>query len=96
MPTSEDELIRQLLGELPDAGYEDDDIERLVKYGQLPRGSTNATQTGKKGAIFSGPSGSYPTSMAPLNVLSAFNPNNRFIEALLQLASTRTREAKAR
>lgn len=101
MPTSnassQDQLIAQLLGSLQgNEVYEDDEIERLVKYGNLPRGSTNATQTGKRGAKLRGPSGSYPQSMAPFNVLSTMRPNNRFLEVLLQLASTRTREAIAR
>ena len=41
-------------------------------------------------------SGSAPKSMASLEAMQIFNPHNRMIEALLQIASTRRNEAGMR
>lgn len=75
------QYIKEILTKLQ--GYEPSDEDIAEEMGP------------SAGSSIGGASGSFPQSLAPLQTLQTFNPGNKMIEALLQIATTRRREAGA-
>lgn len=71
---------------------EEEEYERLARYGLVPKKNKTYTSAG------SGPksSGSFPQSAAPFKVLSTLFPDNKVLAAILQTVMTRRSEGGAR
>lgn len=98
-------LNRASQGRIPNSAGDDlspenraDYIASLLKklQGYAPSQEQLEEEIGPSaGSTIGGASGSFPQSMAPLQVLSMANPGSKLIKMLLQVASTRRNEAGA-